>query len=68
MENCFVVKVCVLGQASVGKTSLALRFAQNSFKPGVGSTVGASFLSRNITMEDGSVYKLQIWDTAGQEK
>ena len=68
MENCFVVKVCVLGQATVGKTSLALRFAQNSFHPASSSTVGASFLSRNITMDDGSVYKLQIWDTAGQEK
>mmetsp|Transcript_8111 Transcript_8111/g.12109 ORF Transcript_8111/g.12109 Transcript_8111/m.12109 type:complete len:200 (+) Transcript_8111:96-695(+) len=61
------VKVVLLGDTGVGKSSLVLRFVTNNFKPYSESTIGASFMSKMI-MVDGKPIKFQIWDTAGQEK
>ena len=61
------VKVVLLGDTGVGKSSLVLRFVTNNFKPYSESTIGASFMSKMI-MVDGTPIKYQIWDTAGQEK
>lgn len=61
------VKVVLLGDTGVGKSSLVLRFITNEFKPYHESTIGASFMSKLIMVE-GSPIKFQIWDTAGQEK
>jgi len=65
--RCREVKVVLLGDTGVGKSSLAQRFVTNSFKAFNESTIGASFLS-NMIVIDGKPVKLQIWDTAGQEK
>jgi len=61
------VKVVLLGDTGVGKSSLVLRFITNEFKQYQESTIGASFMSKLILV-DGSPIKFQIWDTAGQEK
>mmetsp|Transcript_5908 Transcript_5908/g.5295 ORF Transcript_5908/g.5295 Transcript_5908/m.5295 type:complete len:185 (+) Transcript_5908:117-671(+) len=61
------VKVVLLGDTGVGKSSLVLRFVTNNFKPYSESTIGASFMSKMI-MVSGKPIKFQIWDTAGQEK
>jgi len=61
------VKVVLLGDTGVGKSSLVLRFVTNNFKPYSESTIGASFMSKMI-MVGGLPIKFQIWDTAGQEK
>jgi small GTP-binding protein len=61
------VKVVVLGDTGVGKSSLVLRFATGNYRPYSESTIGASFMSKIIQTRTGSV-KFQIWDTAGQEK
>mmetsp|Transcript_20119 Transcript_20119/g.33937 ORF Transcript_20119/g.33937 Transcript_20119/m.33937 type:complete len:199 (+) Transcript_20119:89-685(+) len=61
------VKVVLLGDTGVGKSSLVLRFITNEFKPYVESTIGASFMSKLILI-DSQPIKFQIWDTAGQEK
>eukprot|EP00299_Pterocystis_sp_00344_P016764 c840_g1_i1.p1 GENE.c840_g1_i1~~c840_g1_i1.p1 ORF type:complete len:199 (-),score=28.50 c840_g1_i1:60-629(-) len=61
------VKVVLLGDAGVGKTSLVLRFVSNHFKEYSESTIGASFMSKTIVVND-TAFKFQIWDTAGQEK
>ena len=61
------VKIVLLGDSGVGKSSLAQRFVSNSFKAFSESTIGASFLSKMMVV-DGKPVKLQIWDTAGQEK
>lgn len=61
------VKVVLLGDTGVGKSSLVLRFVTNNFKPYSESTIGASFMSKVIN-HGGKQVKFQIWDTAGQEK
>eukprot|EP01084_Bolivina_argentea_P186716 321760_1 len=60
-------KVVLIGDASVGKTSLLLRFADDSFEDNYISTVGVDFRFRTVTV-DNELVKMQIWDTAGQER
>uniref|UniRef100_A0A8V5H9I2 Ras-related protein Rab-17 n=1 Tax=Melopsittacus undulatus TaxID=13146 RepID=A0A8V5H9I2_MELUD len=59
-------KVVLLGSTSVGKSSLAYRYVRNDFKESL-PTVGCSFFTQTLHMEVATV-KLEIWDTAGQEK
>ncbi|GLD98913.1 hypothetical protein PINS_up007631 [Pythium insidiosum] len=61
------VKVVLLGDTGVGKSSLVLRFVTNNFRPYSESTIGASFMSKMLVVNDVPI-KYQIWDTAGQEK
>ncbi|KAK3094723.1 hypothetical protein FSP39_005446 [Pinctada imbricata] len=60
-------KLLVIGDTAVGKTSLTMRFAKDTFHPTFISTVGIDFKIRTIDL-DGKKIKLQIWDTAGQER
>ncbi|KAK3085510.1 hypothetical protein FSP39_004418, partial [Pinctada imbricata] len=57
----------VLQESGVGKSSIVLRFVNDTFKPSLESTIGASFMTKRIEV-DGLHYIFQIWDTAGQEK
>lgn len=66
-QNAREVKVVLLGDQGVGKSSLVLRFVTNSFDKYSEATIGASFMSK-LVMVDGQPIKYQIWDTAGQEK
>jgi small GTP-binding protein len=61
------VKLVVLGDTGVGKSSLVLKFVSGNFKPYSESTIGASFQSKYVVCK-GQSLKFQIWDTAGQEK
>ena len=56
------VKVVLLGESGVGKSSLVLRFVTDNFKPYNESTIGASFMSK-VLVHDGKSIKYQIWDT-----
>ena len=60
-------KVVFLGDTSVGKSCLAVRFVRNEFFQFQEPTIGAAFLAKNITLND-TRYKFEIWDTAGQER
>ncbi|XP_075033996.1 ras-related protein Rab-37 isoform X4 [Mixophyes fleayi] len=61
-------KTILVGDSSVGKTSLLVQFDQGKFLPGsFTSTVGIGFTNKLITV-DGLKVNLQIWDTAGQER
>lgn len=51
----------------VGKSSLLLRFADNTFNGNYITTIGVDFKIRTVEL-DGERVKLQIWDTAGQER
>jgi small GTP-binding protein len=62
-----IVKVVVLGDSGVGKSSIVMRFVTNNFKVNNEPTIGAAFMTKTITVE-GSTVSYQIWDTAGQER
>ncbi|SCV68770.1 BQ2448_891 [Microbotryum intermedium] len=61
------VKLCLLGESAVGKSSVVLRFCSNSFEANKEPTIGAAFLTQRCRLED-KVIKFEIWDTAGQER
>jgi small GTP-binding protein len=61
------LKVILLGDASVGKTSIAQRQATNSFEFRMRPTVGIAHLASVIEVDHHSV-RLMLWDTAGQEQ
>lgn len=61
-------KILILGDGSVGKTSFLTRYADNSFQESVLSTIGVDYKLKNVQLDDGRTVKLQIWDTAGQDR
>ncbi|KAK4057597.1 Vacuolar protein sorting-associated protein 21 [Microbotryomycetes sp. JL221] len=61
------VKLVLLGESAVGKSSVVLRFCQNDFQANKEPTIGAAFLTQRCRLED-KVIKFEIWDTAGQER
>ena len=65
----FLIKIVLLGDSSVGKTNLVLRYTLNTFSLNTASTIGYDYKSKNIILNKSKkIAKLQIWDTAGQEK
>jgi len=62
------VKLVLLGEAAVGKSSLVLRFVNNEFSENKEPTIGAAFLTQKCRLDDNKVIKFEIWDTAGQER
>jgi len=62
-----LLKVVILGDASVGKTSLMYRYVNQKFDTSYKATIGADFLTKEL-MIDNALVTLQIWDTAGQER
>ena len=61
------LKVVLVGDTKVGKSCILSRFVQGTFDRNMPATIGAAFLSKIITTSNGPV-RLQLWDTAGQEK
>ncbi|KAK9467056.1 ras family-domain-containing protein [Lipomyces arxii] len=61
------VKLVLLGEAAVGKSSLVLRFVSNDFQENKEPTIGAAFLTQKCTLPNRTI-KFEIWDTAGQER
>jgi small GTP-binding protein len=60
-------KLVLLGDSAVGKSSLVLRFVRGQFFEYQESTIGAAFLTQNVSLND-YIVKFEIWDTAGQER
>jgi small GTP-binding protein len=68
MDEGFVThKLVIIGDSDVGKTSLVRCFDEQTFDPANNPTVGASFLSKLVSVK-GQQVVLNIWDTAGQER
>lgn len=63
----YLFKYIIVGDTAVGKSCLLLQFTDKRFQPLHDLTIGVEFGSRTVTI-GGSQVKLQIWDTAGQEK
>ncbi|XP_050308928.1 ras-related protein Rab-7a [Anthonomus grandis grandis] len=62
-----LLKVIILGDSSVGKTSLMNQYVNRKFSNQYKATIGADFLTKEVTIDDKTV-TMQIWDTAGQER
>ncbi|XP_058110910.1 ras-related protein Rab7 isoform X2 [Magnolia sinica] len=62
-----LLKVIVLGDSGVGKTSLMNQYVHKKFSQQYKATIGADFVTKELQIEDRLV-TLQIWDTAGQER
>lgn len=63
-----VFKIIVIGDISVGKTSLITRLCQDKFDEFSNATIGVSFVRENITLDNNDIVTLDFWDTAGQER
>ncbi|KAJ8139472.1 hypothetical protein OXX80_001265 [Metschnikowia pulcherrima] len=62
-----LLKVIILGDSGVGKTSLMQQFVNSKFSQQYKATIGADFLTKDLVIDNKTV-SLQIWDTAGQER
>ena len=61
-------KILLLGDWSVGKTCFLMRYTENTFNDIHLSTIGVDFKLKIIKLDNGEEIKIQIWDTAGQDR
>ena len=66
-EKCYVVKIIIIGNQSVGKTNIVTRYVKGEFSEDYMITIGMDFLTCNLKSDD-KIFKLRLWDTAGSEK
>ena len=62
-----LLKVIILGDSGVGKTSLMNQYVSKKFSSHYKATIGADFLTKEVMVDD-KLVTMQIWDTAGQER
>ena len=67
MSAKYIIKILTLGDTTVGKSSIVLRFSDDVFDDNQFSTIGIDYKTKYMKIGDSSV-KVLIWDTAGQEK
>lgn len=67
VEADYIFKVLIIGDSSVGKSNILLRFSDNIFHDTFLPTIGVDFKIRNVSFQAKNI-KLNIWDTAGQER
>ena len=60
-----MAKIAIIGDSSVGKTNLLVRYISSQYQPSHISTIGIDFKLKTLDI-NGYKLKLQIWDTAGQ--
>jgi Ras-related protein Rab-6A len=61
------IKIILLGDTGVGKSSIIKRYIEDSFEENLSSTIGSNFLEK-IEKIKGQKVRLEVWDTAGQEE
>ena len=59
-------KIVLLGDSGVGKSSIAVRYVNNTFSEAFEVTIGGGYLQQVVRLPDGTNLKLDIWDTGGQ--
>src|SRR5437899_8952112 len=63
----YQLKLLLLGDSGVGKTSLLAKFTEDVFTPSYISTIGIDFKIKTLEIND-KIVKLNLWDSAGQER
>jgi small GTP-binding protein len=64
----YIFKILLLGDSAVGKTCFLLRYADDTFVENHISTIGLDYRLKMTTLENEKIAKIQIWDTAGQDR
>mmetsp|Transcript_15483 Transcript_15483/g.27462 ORF Transcript_15483/g.27462 Transcript_15483/m.27462 type:complete len:215 (+) Transcript_15483:81-725(+) len=67
MQYDYLVKLLLIGDSGVGKSSLLIKYSDDKFTPHMAQTIGMDFKVKMLEL-GGRRVKLQIWDTAGQER
>ena len=62
----YLFKYIIIGDSAVGKSNILLRYVHGQFNDEFQSTLGVEFAAKNLEIEN-LIYRIQIWDTAGQE-
>ena len=63
-----VFKILMLGDSEVGKSCFLMRYSDNVFVENYITTIGLDYKLKSIKLDSGKVIKVQLWDTAGQDK
>ena len=63
-----VFKMITAGDGNVGKTTMLRKYVDDKFSFGTKMTIGANMYHKVLTLEDGIVVSLQLWDFGGQER
>lgn len=62
------VKIVLLGDAGVGKSSICQRYINNTISDNYEVTIGGAYLQKEVALDNGQKIKLHIWDTGGEER
>ena len=63
-----VYKILLLGDSEVGKSCFLMRYADNVFVENYITTIGLDYKLKYVQLDSGQVIKVQLWDTAGQDR
>lgn len=66
-KHSLLIKLLMLGDSGVGKTTLLKRYAEGKFDPMIASTAGVAYETQYVELEGRNI-RVDIWDTAGQER
>ena len=62
----YLLKYIIIGDSFVGKSNILIQYTKNRFNEDYQSTIGVEFGAKTLEINN-KIYKIQIWDTAGQE-
>jgi small GTP-binding protein len=68
MEQDVIIKLCIVGEPGVGKTSMLYQYVFKKFDQNTRPTIGCDFSTKLKSTIDGKTIRLQLWDIAGQER
>ncbi len=64
----FSLKIIIIGEPAVGKTSLVKKYVSGQFTEDYRSSIGTNIFTKKIVLEENTIATLQLWDIAGQER
>lgn len=66
-EKLYEIKIVLLGDEAVGKSSLVQRFCTGKFEDKHITTIGEAYIQKDVKLKNGDILKLYIWDTGGKK-